>query len=151
MRTPKPAAFYRVWESLGWTDAKHHRFHQSLFAANADADRVILLIADAVAESAAEESDKREVLDCLAEDWRDARVLAAMASSATCDPQYDTIQSAVIARVEELGLTAYEIAKRAGGKVSEDHVKDYLTRRKSMGSHKLQHVLAVLRLEIKTR
>ena len=56
----------------------------------------------------------------------------------------DWIQSAVIARARELGLTAYAIAKATDGAVSEDHVRAYLTRRKSMGSHKLQHVLRVL-------
>ena len=45
-------------------------------------------------------------------------------------------------------MSAYEIAKRTGGAVSEDHVQAYLTRRKSMGSHKLQHVLRALGLAI---
>lgn len=62
----------------------------------------------------------------------------------------DWIQAAVIARAAELDLTAYAIAKATGGKVSEDHVRDYLTQRKSMGSHKLQHVLDVLGLAIAT-
>lgn len=65
------------------------------------------------------------------------------------DEQADWIQGRVIARVLELGLSSYEIAKRTDGRVSEDHVRDYLTRRKSMGSHKLQHVLAVLGLELR--
>jgi hypothetical protein len=47
-----------------------------------------------------------------------------------------------------LGLTAHAIAKAARGRVSENHVHDYLTRRKSMGSQELQHVLAVLGLAI---
>lgn len=66
---------------------------------------------------------------------------------ASQDPS-DWIQSRVIARANELGLTAYAIAQKTGGRVSNDHVKDYLERRKSMGSHKLQHVLTVLGLEI---
>jgi hypothetical protein len=63
-------------------------------------------------------------------------------------PTADWIQSAVIARAAKLNLTAYAIAKLTDGAVSEDHVKDYLERRKSMGSHKLQHVLAVLGLAL---
>jgi hypothetical protein len=65
--------------------------------------------------------------------------------------RYDWLQSAVIARAAALKLTAYAIAKLTDGKVSEDHVKDYLLRRKSMGSHKLQHVLRVLGMEVRTR
>ena len=61
----------------------------------------------------------------------------------------DQIQESVIARAAKLGLSAYEIAKRAGaGLVSQDHVKNYMERRSSMGSHKLQHVLRVLNLKI---
>lgn len=62
--------------------------------------------------------------------------------------QQDWLQDAVIARAAKLGLTAYAIAQATGGKVSEDHVRAYLTRSKSMGSHKLQHVLVVLGLEV---
>lgn len=63
-------------------------------------------------------------------------------------PQADWIQARVIARAEEMELSAYAIAKATNGAVSEDHVRDYLTRRKSMGSHKLQHVLRVLQLDV---
>lgn len=64
----------------------------------------------------------------------------------------DWIQARVIARAKELGwprsLSSYEIAKRSDGGVSEDHVHAYLTRSKSMGSHKLQHVLTALGLSL---
>jgi len=60
----------------------------------------------------------------------------------------DWIQEAVIARAGELGLSAYAVAKATGGAVSEDHVLAYLSGRKSMGSHKLQHVLRALSLVI---
>lgn len=60
----------------------------------------------------------------------------------------DWLQQRVIARARELGLTAYAIAKATCNAVSEDHVKNYLERRSSMGSHKLQHVLRVLRLDV---
>lgn len=63
----------------------------------------------------------------------------------------DWIQERVIARAAELELTAYAVAKLTGGAVSEDHVRDYFARRKSMGSHKLQHVLEALRLKITAR
>lgn len=63
----------------------------------------------------------------------------------------DWVQETVIARARELGLTAYAIAKRTDGKVSEDHVKNYLERRSSMGSHKLQHVLRALDLGVTPR
>jgi hypothetical protein len=41
-----------------------------------------------------------------------------------------------------------EWVKATGGKVSEDHVRNYLTRSSSMGSHKLQYVLDVLGLGV---
>lgn len=60
----------------------------------------------------------------------------------------DWVQQIVAARARELGMTAYRIAKETGGAVSQDHVQDYLTGKKSMGSHKLQHVLRVLKLDV---
>lgn len=61
----------------------------------------------------------------------------------------DWVQRACVVRADRLGLTAYAIAKATGGAVSDDHVKDFLAGRHSMGSHKLQHVLRVLGLELK--
>lgn len=60
----------------------------------------------------------------------------------------DWIQRACIARARSLGLTAYAVAKATGGAVSENHVRGYLAGEKSMGSHKLQHVLRVLGLTV---
>lgn len=60
----------------------------------------------------------------------------------------DWLQETVIARAAELGLTAYAIAKSTGDHVTADHVKDYLERRKSMGSHKLQAVLRAIGLRV---
>lgn len=60
----------------------------------------------------------------------------------------DAIQEAVISRAAELGMTAYAIAKATDGAVTETHVRDYMQRRSSMGSHKLQHVLTALGLVI---
>jgi hypothetical protein len=60
----------------------------------------------------------------------------------------DWIQETVIQRAATLGLTAYKVAQATGGAVSEEHVRNYLQRRKSMGSHKLQHVLDALGLAI---
>lgn len=62
----------------------------------------------------------------------------------------DWVQDACIARAESLGLTAYAIAKLTGDAVGPDHVKDFLERRKAMGSHKLQHVLRALGLRLET-
>lgn len=82
----------------------------------------------------------------------DARKLASLMREVgeffAANLRRDWIQEAVIARAAELGLTAYALAKLTGGAVSEDHVKDYLERRKSMGSHKLQHLLAALGLTV---
>jgi hypothetical protein len=61
----------------------------------------------------------------------------------------DEIQETVIARAKKLGLSSYAIAKATNGAVSEDHVRAYLTHAKSMGSHKLQHVLKALGLSVK--
>ena len=60
----------------------------------------------------------------------------------------DWIQELVIDRSAKLGINAYQIAIATGWAVSDDHVQAYLTHKKSMGSHKLQHVLRVLGLEI---
>lgn len=60
----------------------------------------------------------------------------------------DKIQDIVIKRASQLHLTSYAIAQLTGGEVSEDHVRAYLTHRKSMGSHKLQHVLKALKLRV---
>lgn len=60
----------------------------------------------------------------------------------------DWVQRRVADRARELNLTAYAISKACGGAVSEDHVHAYLRGEKSMGSHKLQHVLRVLRLDV---
>lgn len=83
---------------------------------------------------------------------RDAKLIARlMREAGDCFFRYhrrDLVQEAVIARAEQLGLTAYAIAKLTGGAVSPDHVKDYLERRKSMGSHKLQHVLTAIGLGV---
>lgn len=83
---------------------------------------------------------------------RDARTAARLMREAgdyfAANFRRDWIQEAVIARAEALGLTSYEIAKRTFGAVSEDHVRDFITRRKSMGSHKLQHVLRVLGMSV---
>lgn len=62
----------------------------------------------------------------------------------------DWIQSRVIARAAELSLSSYAIAKLCGGVPSENHIRQYLTRRSSMGSHKLQHVLRVLGLKLES-
>lgn len=80
----------------------------------------------------------------------------------------DWIQEAVIERADELGLTAYALAKAATAiaakqrgdvpnvpgdegqwSVSQNAVRQYLQRRSSMGSHKLQYVLEALGITLK--
>lgn len=56
----------------------------------------------------------------------------------------DWLQLAVIARVTARRLSSYRLSQMTDGAVSEDHIRAYLTRKKSMGSHKLQHVLRAL-------
>ena len=60
----------------------------------------------------------------------------------------DWLQELVIERAAELGLTAYALAKLTGWAVSEQHARDFIAGRKSMGSRKLQHILAALGLEL---
>jgi hypothetical protein len=60
----------------------------------------------------------------------------------------DHIRDQVLARAKRLRLSAYEIARRTRGLVSERHVSYFLAGRKSMGSAKLQHVMRVLGLKI---
>ena len=69
---------------------------------------------------------------------RDTAKLALQAGAffASCARQ-DWIQERVSARARELGLTASAIAKATGDAVSENHIRCYLAREKSMGSHKL--------------
>lgn len=66
----------------------------------------------------------------------------------TTQDRSDWIQARVIARARDLGLTSGAIARRIGGLVSENHIRCYLGKTKSMGSHKLQHVLSALGLTI---
>lgn len=62
----------------------------------------------------------------------------------------DTIQEQCIARMKELGLNPNQVAERLPN-MSRTHVCDYLSRRSSMGSHKLQHLLKILQLEIQPK
>lgn len=82
----------------------------------------------------------------------DADTLAGLMNAAgeffAAHVRADWVQRRVAARARELGMTGYAIARDTGWAVSEDHVRDYLTGKKSMGSHKLQHVLRVLRLDV---
>lgn len=61
----------------------------------------------------------------------------------------DTIQDALIDQMAKLGLNPNKVAEMLDGQVSRSHVCDYLTRRASIGSHKLQHVISALKGSIK--
>lgn len=82
----------------------------------------------------------------------DADTLAGLMSEAgdffAAHVRADWVQRRVADRARELGLTAYAIAAACGHAVSQDHVRAYLRGEKSMGSHKLQHVLRVLGLDV---
>lgn len=72
-----------------------------------------------------------------------------MAKQTKTDPRAaDWLQARVAERAAELGLSAYAVAELVKGRVSASHVYDYLAKRKSMGSHKLCHLLVALRLGI---
>jgi len=64
---------------------------------------------------------------------------------------HDKIQEQCIKRMETLGLNPNKVAELVGDKISRVHVYDYLSRRKSMGSHKLQHLLPALGLSIQLK
>lgn len=77
-----------------------------------------------------------------------ARLMREVGDYFAAAERRDWVQDRVIARAQELGLTAYALSQATGGAVSPEHVKNYLERRASMGSHKLQHVLRALRLDV---
>ena len=62
---------------------------------------------------------------------------------------HDSIQERCIAQMLKLGMNPNQVADAVEGKIARSHVCDFLTRRASIGSHKLQHLLPVLKLEIK--
>jgi hypothetical protein len=60
----------------------------------------------------------------------------------------DRLQDALIKRMQALNLTPVGVTALIPG-ISQAHVIDYLTRRKSMGSHKIQWIMEVLGLEVR--
>lgn len=77
-----------------------------------------------------------------------ARLMRETGDYFAANRRRDWIQDCVIERSRELGLNARMIRDATGGAVSENHLHDYLSRRASMGSHKLAAVLRVLGLRI---
>lgn len=61
----------------------------------------------------------------------------------------DELQEKCIARAREMRLTPYALDIKTGGKVSQRHIEAFLERRCSLSSHKLQHLLKALDLELK--
>jgi len=59
----------------------------------------------------------------------------------------DWVQKICRERARELHLSDLDISNASG--VPVQHVSDYLGKRASMGSHKLQHLLRALKLDIK--
>lgn len=99
--------------------------------------------------------EAREIIKQLAESpagyrqfLREVKAIVSEGEGSNREDLSDWIQDTVIDRAAQLEKTAYRIAQDCFHAVSEDHINDYLRRRKSMGSHKLQHVLRVLRLKV---
>lgn len=61
---------------------------------------------------------------------------------------HDAIQERCIKSMIRLGMNPNQVADAVEGKIARSHVCDFLTRRASIGSHKLQHLLPVLKLKI---
>lgn len=61
---------------------------------------------------------------------------------------HDDIQERCIAAMLRLGMNPNQVADAVADHIARSHVCDFLTRRSGMGSHKLQHLFAVLRLRI---
>lgn len=61
----------------------------------------------------------------------------------------DTIRETIIARAEQLGLTAYAISQQCGGSPNPEAVKRYLTERCHLGSQYVSKICDVLGLELK--
>lgn len=98
--------------------------------------------------------EARAIRQAWAADWARTRDLILLAiasfdpSRQATDGKGDWIAERVIARAAELNLTAYAIAKRTEGAVTENAVKDFLSRRCSLSSRKLQHLFKVLGLTV---
>jgi predicted transcriptional regulator len=60
----------------------------------------------------------------------------------------DWIQARVIARMRELGMTEHAVAKLVEDHVARSHVYAYLSKRASMGSHKLMHLFRAIGLTL---
>ena len=60
----------------------------------------------------------------------------------------DAIQEQCIARMHELGMNPNQIAAAVEGKITRAHVTEFLSRRASMGSSKMQHLLVPLKLKL---
>jgi hypothetical protein len=70
--------------------------------------------------------------------------------SASVGKPADELQDACIKRMEELKLTPFQVSKLLPD-VGQAHVMDYLTRKKSMGSHKVCALIKALGLEVKPK
>ena len=80
---PPVEAYHRVWLAFGQTPAEHEKFHSDLWRGS-DPARVAKAITDRVAASPAEDADKEAVTAHLSENWQESRVLASLASCASC-------------------------------------------------------------------
>ena len=87
--TADPSAFFRVFAARPDTgEAAHTRFHARCFPpgcgydTDTSRDSLVSALSAAVGGSTAPAADREHVAAVLADDWRTARTLAVMASSA---------------------------------------------------------------------
>lgn len=119
-------------------------------------ERFLEVVQSAAAESKASEEDVQFILGAAADAarWQQCRTVILLANSARRGGSFkredkgDWIQERVIARATELGLTAYALAKATASGVTENAVKDYLERRCTMSTRKLQHLFRALGLTV---
>lgn len=57
----------------------------------------------------------------------------------------DCLQDQVIARAAEFGWDANRLDVETAGRIGAEHIRGFLARERSMGSHKIQHLLRALR------
>ena len=67
------------------------------------------------------------------------------------DRKTDTIRSTIIARAEQLGLTANAISVRCGGSPNPEATRRYVTERCHLGSQYVSKICEVLGLELRVK
>lgn len=120
---PPYESFYRVWLAFGQTPSHHERFHASLWRPNIDEGRVVRILTDAVSKSPAADPDREAVLHYIVEDWRNARVMASMASSCTVSADAG-FHLKLLELITATGLTVNAFCEKH--KLSQSSVQSYV-------------------------